>query len=121
FFFFFSSRRRHTRFSRDWSSDVCSSDLQFLVNEMLNFAALLRIPQFSKTKLRHTQFLYMFFNICEVLFQGYLWRWSMIIGQHPEFFSVVVHQAVFHGIVPYPLVPVRHQAERQQRLSFIIL
>src|SRR5207302_5553643 len=29
FFFFFSSRRRHTRFSRDWSSDVCSSDLKF--------------------------------------------------------------------------------------------
>src|SRR5690606_39364806 len=27
--FFFSSRRRHTRFSRDWSSDVCSSDLLF--------------------------------------------------------------------------------------------
>src|SRR5690606_40418397 len=27
--FFFSSRRRHTRFSRDWSSDVCSSDLGF--------------------------------------------------------------------------------------------
>src|SRR5690606_40815252 len=27
FIFFFSSRRRHTRFSRDWSSDVCSSDL----------------------------------------------------------------------------------------------
>src|SRR5690606_39401705 len=28
-YFFFSSRRRHTRFSRDWSSDVCSSDLCF--------------------------------------------------------------------------------------------
>src|SRR6266436_5281962 len=27
FFFFISSRRRHTRCSRDWSSDVCSSDL----------------------------------------------------------------------------------------------
>src|SRR2546429_3596362 len=27
-FFFFSSRRRHTRCSRDWSSDVCSSDLE---------------------------------------------------------------------------------------------
>src|SRR5439155_17334644 len=26
--FFFSSRRRHTRWPRDWSSDVCSSDLQ---------------------------------------------------------------------------------------------
>src|SRR5207247_8471213 len=27
FYFFFSSRRRHTRSTRDWSSDVCSSDL----------------------------------------------------------------------------------------------
>src|SRR2546430_6457294 len=27
--FFFSSRRRHTRFDCDWSSDVCSSDLKF--------------------------------------------------------------------------------------------
>src|SRR5690606_39830955 len=30
FLFFFSSRRRHTRFSRDWSSDVCSSDLLYV-------------------------------------------------------------------------------------------
>src|SRR5690606_33563026 len=29
--FFFSSRRRHTRFARDWSSDVCSSDLKSTV------------------------------------------------------------------------------------------
>src|SRR3989442_11461940 len=32
FFFFFSSRRRHTRCGRDWSSDVCSSDL---IDEMV--------------------------------------------------------------------------------------
>src|SRR5256884_2459339 len=31
-FFFFSSRRRHTRCSRDWSSDVCSSDLSARVD-----------------------------------------------------------------------------------------
>src|SRR5687768_3671876 len=31
-YFFFSSRRRHTRCSRDWSSDVCSSDLAFTVD-----------------------------------------------------------------------------------------
>src|SRR2546430_7245092 len=30
FLFFFSSRRRHTRFDCDWSSDVCSSDLHEL-------------------------------------------------------------------------------------------
>src|SRR6266498_4944960 len=34
-FFFFSSRRRHTRCGRDWSSDVCSSDLGW-APEMLN-------------------------------------------------------------------------------------
>src|SRR5439155_16607726 len=32
--FFFSSRRRHTRWPRDWSSDVCSSDLQMLRLEL---------------------------------------------------------------------------------------
>src|SRR6266550_6383460 len=32
-FFFFSSRRRHTRCSRDWSSDVCSSDLAPLAGQ----------------------------------------------------------------------------------------
>src|SRR5207253_6011230 len=31
-FFFFSSRRRHTRWPRDWSSDVCSSDLKGTMN-----------------------------------------------------------------------------------------
>src|SRR5690606_40221902 len=30
----FSSRRRHTRFSRDWSSDVCSSDLIIFIDEL---------------------------------------------------------------------------------------
>src|SRR5207249_1750821 len=31
FYFFFSSRRRHTISKRDWSSDVCSSDLSFVI------------------------------------------------------------------------------------------
>src|SRR2546422_5795673 len=34
--FFFSSRRRHTRCSRDWSSDVCSSDLYDLLGRISN-------------------------------------------------------------------------------------
>src|SRR5260370_2310866 len=34
FDFFFSSRRRHTRFKCDWSSDVCSSDLGFSENTL---------------------------------------------------------------------------------------
>src|SRR5690606_39731813 len=34
-YFFFSSKRLHTRFSRDWSSDVCSSDLPFFDTPLL--------------------------------------------------------------------------------------
>src|SRR5437763_10251582 len=35
-FFFFSSRRRHTRYIGDWSSDVCSSDLAGRVRVLLD-------------------------------------------------------------------------------------
>src|SRR2546422_6157068 len=40
-FFFFSSRRRHTRCSRDWSSDVCSSDLGRLRQAVSRLAEML--------------------------------------------------------------------------------
>src|SRR3712207_7148453 len=36
--FFFSSRRRHTRYWRDWSSDVCSSDLFGVIYSVYQFA-----------------------------------------------------------------------------------
>src|SRR6266496_4569748 len=42
-FFFFSSRRRHTRSLRDWSSDVCSSDLvpdAFFITESFTILAM---------------------------------------------------------------------------------
>src|SRR5699024_11315066 len=41
FCFFFSSRRRHTRSKRDWSSDVCSSDLDFNIKLLLGISFLL--------------------------------------------------------------------------------
>src|SRR5206468_6919243 len=37
--FFFSSRRRHTRSDRDWSSDVCSSDLQQVHRDLVDLPA----------------------------------------------------------------------------------
>src|SRR5687768_17819294 len=43
FFFFFSSRRRHTRCSRDWSSDVCSSDLVVPALAVLPRRVLVRV------------------------------------------------------------------------------
>src|SRR5690625_3905586 len=59
FFFFFSSRRRHTRWPRDWSSDVCSSDL---VSFAAVFTALSRgreavlMPDRSYFRLDHPTF-----------------------------------------------------------------
>src|SRR5690606_40554977 len=44
-FFFFSSRRRHTRFSRDWSSDVCSSDLDVVADPVALAAAQVSLGQ----------------------------------------------------------------------------
>src|SRR5690606_39551031 len=46
--FFFSSRRRHTRFSRDWSSDVCSSDLVLdIVDHFVNQYGILLVAVVS--------------------------------------------------------------------------
>src|SRR5690606_39770030 len=42
--FLFSSSRRHTRFSRDWSSDVCSSDLGTLLTVAAAVVVLLVAP-----------------------------------------------------------------------------
>ena len=49
-FFFFSSRRRHTRLVRDWSSDVCSSDLTG--NQVRMGRAELREQLSGKTRVR---------------------------------------------------------------------
>src|SRR5690606_39892821 len=55
YFFFFSSRRRHTRFSRDWSSDVCSSDLSSGVGAPPHLAGVL-FQERTGTKLHHIPF-----------------------------------------------------------------
>src|SRR5256885_4799609 len=43
-FFFFSSRRRHTRLQGDWSSDVCSSDLPVELREVVTIKSLVALP-----------------------------------------------------------------------------
>src|SRR2546426_1068551 len=50
-FFFFSSRRRHTRLQGDWSSDVCSSDLQTLQHLLIARAADVRLAQAQALRL----------------------------------------------------------------------
>src|SRR2546422_10663577 len=52
FFFFFSSRRRHTRCSRDWSSDVCSSDLERVAGDQ-RFLPILQHVALSNKHINH--------------------------------------------------------------------
>src|SRR2546430_5832272 len=51
-FFFFSSRRRHTRFDCDWSSDVCSSDLPHTAHTT-NPVPFLMVGDGANVPLRH--------------------------------------------------------------------
>src|SRR5690606_40368812 len=71
FTFFFSSRRRHTRFSRDWSSDVCSSDLTvdgeplvltFKEFELLRFLAMNAGQVFTREQLLNRVWGYDYFG-----------------------------------------------------------
>src|SRR3712207_9202953 len=48
-FVFFSSRRRHTKYWRDWSSDVCSSDLNSPLDKVVSGGELSRIMLSLKT------------------------------------------------------------------------
>src|SRR5699024_11967364 len=52
--FFFSSRRRHTRSKRDWSSDVCSSDLTLRTDDLQTAGLSRHIVQLDiRTTARH--------------------------------------------------------------------
>src|SRR5699024_9051922 len=50
---FFSSRRRHTRSKRDWSSDVCSSDL---TNRKKNRSDYERLPEYTLSQMKRGTF-----------------------------------------------------------------
>src|SRR5207248_8521944 len=54
-FFFFSSRRRHTRSYGDWSSDVCSSDLEIVGRDLLHEGAAARARLDDAEELQRAQ------------------------------------------------------------------
>src|SRR5690606_41059116 len=79
--FFFSSRRRHTRFSRDWSSDVCSSDLEFVVD--MRSPGITVKPIVDMTGGRH---------FCEVHFDDVRVPAENLVGQENGSFRQIMRQ-----------------------------
>src|SRR6201990_1917033 len=68
-FFFFSSRRRHTRLTCDWSSDVCSSDLQNPTLDPILFGEMPWIANFEMAQLTK-------YGMPGVWTHGYVDEWS---------------------------------------------
>src|SRR5207253_5020443 len=64
-FFFFSSRRRHTRWPRDWSSDVCSSDLDPVVRRDVLSALLDYVSQRQATVFISSHLVHELERICD--------------------------------------------------------
>src|SRR5690606_3720617 len=78
--FFFSSRRRHTRFSRDWSSDVCSSDLNYK-NVFDTISGFMR-PKLSDGSFKKE------FDPMDTHGQGFIegnsWNYSLYVPHQPD-------------------------------------
>src|SRR5690606_40205712 len=80
-----SSRRRHTRFSRDWSSDVCSSDLlagsKFIINpKVLGYTTMAYVGIYLDKAISNPEAVKQLKNIPEVLECHYTTgHWSIFI------------------------------------------
>src|SRR5690606_34849086 len=115
FCFFFSSRRRHTRFSRDWSSDVCSSDLvpglfsgfaTFLFRQFyLDFPAELEeagrldgnsyIGVYFRLLLPNSLGIMAALGVLSFIGSWNAFLWPVIVGQSPETLTVQVVLSTF--------------------------
>src|SRR5690606_39370088 len=91
--FCFSSRRRHTRFSRDWSSDVCSSDLVF--QDKAKTLRVNEIPLLQQVV--HSRSTYHGFLAFHASVQWIFWyfRWSFWIPSFLIFFNKSLNTSFF--------------------------
>src|SRR5256884_2460766 len=93
FVFFFSSRRRHTRCSRDWSSDVCSSDLR---RQLRRFGGMFDWRhELSTTDPRYykwTQWIFL-----QLFKAGIAFRKKAAVNWCPRDMSVVANEQVING------------------------
>src|SRR5690606_40783832 len=93
----FSSRRRHTRFSRDWSSDVCSSDLEGFTaiavdDEVIGATIARRSERHGEVFCPHTATAV---HVLETLrADGAQGDWAVAATAHPAKFEAVVEPLV---------------------------
>src|SRR5699024_11399740 len=98
-FFFFSSRRRHTRSKRDWSSDVCSSDLSF--TDTLSASAMCPIS-YSKGSLTSNKYLFASTNWSASLMWYFVCVLLILLNHPPVFNTYKGIIAMLFQFVKYP-------------------
>src|SRR5256885_8607307 len=80
-FFFFSSRRRHTRLQGDWSSDVCSSDLNTALKGCAALVSILTFPECAFDTSAAQPFSAVFEQAGVQLCRGLAAAWEQEIGR----------------------------------------
>src|SRR5690606_40243023 len=91
--FFFSSRRRHTRFSRDWSSDVCSSDL----DDFYGTDSFQKMAQFLTTDVTDDTMALMGFQVGNTMSDyGYVSRGICEVDQDGHLVSVTERTNIYY-------------------------
>src|SRR5699024_12241609 len=97
---FFSSRRRHTRSKRDWSSDVCSSDLSFVLLSFEVLSLLVSLLLLSSLSSSFESSLESFdsfvFSVCSVLLSSVFWLFVVS--------SLLLHAAKVRDYVSHNVV-----------------
>src|SRR5256884_6599287 len=93
--FFFSSRRRHTRCSRDWSSDVCSSDLFVKYLEAIGIVGLL-LHKFAgiKKSIKGVSVRNLFLQVLYFFFDG--------TSRHLSYFDELQREEGYQAVVEMP-------------------
>src|SRR5690625_2866320 len=104
FSFFFSSRRRHTRWPRDWSSDVCSSDLIFqgflgIYGGLIVLFCGFHITRFLLTKGKQMVFLYVAIFIYVAIYNLTLTHGMTILFDDP-----LMYLYIFVPTIIIPLI-----------------
>src|SRR5207253_7036126 len=87
----FSSRRRHTRWPRDWSSDVCSSDLHVPAAGIHASATVMLLGVALNYMVPERVFIW----VTSVALVGTFWTWGIILVSHLNY-----RRAVLAGRVP---------------------
>src|SRR3712207_404890 len=111
-YFFFSSRRRHTRYWRDWSSDVCSSDLLYFPFNSSKFKGYPNKTAYCCNCNSVVEILFPIYTICFSFFS--------LFSTVPVDISCVVSTALFFPIYSSSIFMLLHRQSQNYNIRYML-